>query len=106
MNQMYLILIVLMNRISQLEKENQKLKTQQCQNTTCTTRNDIKDSDNDKNSEDELTKVKKELEDAENIVKNMKNQYEELMNTAQSYKDEASKWHYLYHTRKATKIEN
>ena len=106
MNQMYLILIVLLNRIGQLESENEKLKIQQCQNTTCTTKKGITDSDNDKNLEDELSKVKKELEDAENIVKNMKNQYEELMNTAQSYKDEASKWHYLYHTRKATKVEN
>ena len=106
MNQMYLILIILMNRISNLEKENQNLRIRQCQNTTCKNRDDITNTYNEKNLEEELAKVKKELEDAECIVKNMKDQYEELMNTAQSYKDEASKWHYLYHTRKATKVEN
>lgn len=90
MNQMHLILLLLMNRISQLEAENTRLKQEDISHT----------------AEDELSKLRKELEDAENIVKSMKEQYTELMNTAQSYKDEASKWHYLYHTRKATKVEN
>ena len=50
--------------------------------------------------EQENAYLKKELTDAENILKQTKSQYAELMNTVQGYKEEASKWHYLYYSRK------
>ncbi|MCM1056805.1 MAG: D52 family tumor protein [Firmicutes bacterium] len=54
--------------------------------------------------EERAAEVKRRLADRDSVIENIKAQYEELMNTALKYKEEAARWYEIAHKRDARPI--
>ena len=52
------------------------------------------------NYQKKLTVLNKKIEEKENLIDNIRSQYDELMNTALRYKEEAAKWYHKFYSRK------